>query len=325
VVSFARSGVSDPSVAKAAVQRPPPVVSIGNLAMGGRGKTPVAVFVARLLIDAGERPAILSRGYGRRRPNDGVVIVSDGCHMLADLDRSGDGPLLMARLVPGAAVVVHEQRAMAAAVAERVTGATVHVLDDGFQHTSLRKDIDIVLVTPEDLSDRVLPFGRLRSPVSSLARAHAVILEAADDQARHALAARIGADRVFRLERRLGPVVPMEPARGWRADDRRVVAFAGIAGPERFARALRAAGWDVAELLAFGDHHRYERRDLDRIAAAVAASAASGALTTEKDAVRLMRLRPLPVPVAAVPLDVGIEPAAEFRSWLLTRLREVRA
>jgi len=91
-----------------ATSRRAPVVSIGNLAMGGRGKTPVAALVARLLLAAGEKPAILSRGYRRRHPVDGVVIVSDGQHLVADLDRSGDEPLLMARLAPGAAVLVHE-------------------------------------------------------------------------------------------------------------------------------------------------------------------------------------------------------------------------
>src|SRR5204863_5351833 len=96
-----------------------PIVSIGNIAMGGRGKTPLVAYVARLLVAAGERPAILSRGYARRVVEDGVVIVSDGTHLLADLDRSGDEPLMLARAVPGAAVLVCEQRAIAAALAER--------------------------------------------------------------------------------------------------------------------------------------------------------------------------------------------------------------
>ncbi len=106
--------------------------------MGGRGKTPVVAYVARLLVEAGERPAILSRGYGRRRQEDGVVVVSDGRHLLADLDRSGDEPLMLARTVPGAAVLVCERRALAGALAERRFGATVHVLDDGFQHVDWR-------------------------------------------------------------------------------------------------------------------------------------------------------------------------------------------
>jgi len=317
-----------------ATSRRAPVVSIGNLAMGGRGKTPVAALVARLLLAAGEKPAILSRGYRRRHPVDGVVIVSDGQHLVADLDRSGDEPLLMARLAPGAAVLVHEQRAMAAAVAERVIGSTVHVLDDGFQHTSLIRDIDIVIVTPDDLAGRRLPLGRLRSPVSALANADAVIVDRSTGDARAEVARLVSDDaRVFELERVLGAPLPLEPDRGWpgelresadSAKARRVVAFAGIAGPDRFADTLRASGWDVAELVAFPDHHRYERKDLDRVATAVSSTGAVGALTTEKDAMRLLRLRPLPVPIASIPLEVTVAPPAEFRDWLVARVREVR-
>jgi tetraacyldisaccharide 4'-kinase len=311
-----------------ATSRRAPVVSIGNLAMGGRGKTPVAALVARLLLAAGEQPAILSRGYRRRHPVDGVVIVSDGQHLVADLDRSGDEPLLMARLAPGAAVLVHEQRAMAAAVAERVIGSTVHVLDDGFQHTSLIRDIDIVIVTPDDLSGRPLPLGRLRSPVSALANADAVIVDGETGDARAKVERLISPEaRAFGLERALGTPAPLEPERGWSAEamvGRRVVAFAGIAGPDRFGEALRRSGWDVAELVAFPDHHRYERKDLDRVAAAVDATGAGGALTTEKDAMRLLRLRPLPVAIASVPLEVNVVPPAEFRDWLVARVREVR-
>lgn len=309
-----------------ATSRRAPVVSIGNLAMGGRGKTPVAVLVARLLLAAGEKPAILSRGYRRHHPVDGVVIVSDGAHIVADVDRSGDEPLLMARLARGAAVVVHEQRAMAAAVAEQMTGATVHVLDDGFQHRSLARDIDIVIVDPDDLTGRRLPFGRLRSPVSSLASAHAVIVDRATDGARAAVARAAGPTaRIFDLERTLGDAAPLEPDRGWPGGAGRVVAFAGIAGPLRFADALRQSGWEVAELLGFADHHRYERKDLDRVAAAVAATGAVGAVTTEKDAVRLLRLRPFPVPIASIALEVNVVPAEEFRDWLVARVLEVRA
>ena len=306
-----------------------PVVSIGNLAMGGRGKTPLAALVARLLLAAGEKPAIVSRGYRRRQPVDGVVIVSDGQHLVADLDRSGDEPLLMARLAPGAAVLVHEQRAMAAAVAERVIGSTVHVLDDGFQHRSLVRDIDIVIVTPDDLAGRPMPFGRLRSPVSALANADAVIVDRPTVDARATVERLVSPDpRVFGLERSLGTPVPLEPDRGWSAEltmNRRVVAFAGIAGPDRFAETLRASGWDVAELIAFPDHHRYAQKDLDRVAAAVGSTGAAGALTTEKDAMRLLRLRPLRVPIASVPLEVSVVPAPDFRDWLVARVRGVRA
>ena len=305
-----------------------PVISVGNLAMGGRGKTPVVRLITRWLVEAGERPSILSRGYGRRTAEPGVVIVSDGSHVLADLDRSGDEPLMLARALPGAAVLVCDVRATAAALAERALGCTVHVLDDGFQHP-IRRDVDIVLVAPDDLTARRLPFGRLREPVTALARAAAVVIDdgGASDEAHAATVreiARVSPQaRVFRLVRTLGQVLDFDgPADFDRGKP--VIALAGIANPERFARALVDAGWIVADLVAFPDHHRYRARDIRRIADAARATNASAILTTEKDGVRLRPLRPLrtPVPVGIVPLDVRIEP--DLQPWLAERLAAVR-
>ena len=305
-----------------------PVISVGNLAMGGRGKTPVVRLITRWLVEAGERPSILSRGYGRRTAEPGVVIVSDGSHVLADLDRSGDEPLMLARALPGAAVLVCDVRATAAALAERALGCTVHVLDDGFQHP-IRRDVDIVLVAPDDLTARRLPFGRLREPVTALARAAAVVIDdgGASDEAHAATVreiARVSPQaRVFRLVRTLGQVLDFDgPADFDRGQP--VIALAGIANPERFARALVDAGWIVADLVAFPDHHRYRARDIRRIADAARATNASAILTTEKDGVRLRPLRPLrtPVPVSIVPLDVRMEP--DLQPWLAERLAAVR-
>jgi tetraacyldisaccharide 4'-kinase len=290
--------------------------------MGGRGKTPVAMFLARVLLQAGERPAVLSRGYHRRRREDGVVVVSDGAHILADLDRSGDEPLMIARGVPGAAVLVCDERRLAGVLAEEAFGATVHVLDDGFQHRQLARDIDLVIVTADDLRGRRIPFGRLRESPSALERASALIVDGGTDT--HELGR---ADRpVFLLHRSLGDPVPLEPDLDavWKSRGR-VVATAGIAQPERFARALEAAGWTVAQTVGFADHHRYSPGDVARLATIAREANAMGVLTTSKDAVRLLPLRPLPVRIAAVPLNVTIEPAADFTSWILTRLQEARA
>jgi len=297
--------------------------------MGGRGKTPLVAHLARLLLDAGERPAILSRGYGRRRAEDGVVVVSDGRHLLADLDRSGDEPLMLARAVPGAAVLVCDTRALAGALAERLFGATVHILDDGFQHLMLARDLDLVLVSPEDLNDRPAPFGRLRESAAALASADAVIVDEGDR-------GRGSGDRLraeggvppampaFSLRRSLGQPRPLEPGRPWPSGTGPIVALAGIARPDRFARSLQDAGWQVAGEILFRDHHPYGPRNLARIAERVQEVGAVGVLTTDKDAVRLLRWRPLPVRIAAVPLDISVEPAVAFRSWLLDRVREAR-
>src|SRR5262249_55485413 len=153
-----------------------PVVSIGNLAAGGRAKTPMAAFVARALRDAGERPAILSRGYARRRAEDGVVVVRDAEGMRADLDRAGDEPLMLARQLDGVAVFVSSSRPLAGRLAECRLGCTVHVLDDGFQHFDLRRDVDLVMVAQEDVDRPVtLPSGRLREPLDAAAAADALI------------------------------------------------------------------------------------------------------------------------------------------------------
>lgn len=297
--------------------------------MGGRGKTPVVAHIARLLIEAGERPAILSRGYRRRRHEEGVVIVSDGVRLTADLDRAGDEPLMLARMVPGAAVLVCDVRAMAAALAERQLDVTVHILDDGFQHRSIRRDVDIVVIQPGDLSGRPMPFGKLRSPASSLQRAHAVVIEG-DDRSLLGIA-RVSdgqasmVPQVFTMTRTLGAPEPLEPSRPWPMGRWPVVAVAGIAEPSRFTRALQAAGWLVARTLGFRDHHPYSAHDVEKIAAAVRETGAGAVLTTTKDAMRLLPLRPLPVPVAAVPLDITIDPPDVLRAWLIERVREARA
>ena len=298
--------------------------------MGGRGKTPVVAHLARTLLRAGYRPAILSRGYAAAQAIDGAVVVSDGLHLGADVHRSGDEPLMLARSVPGAIVVVSPDRRLAGTIAERVLGADVHILDDGFQHRRLARDVDVVIVAPEDLTAKRLPLGPLRETARALRRADIVLVdsEAGDDStgATHIdEVRRINPDaRVFTIRRRLGAPVSLEEDRAPVSAEDRVVAVAGIAQPGRFGRALRAAGWDVARVMGFRDHYAYRPGDLGRIRAVLDETGAVAVLTTEKDAVRLLPLRPLGMPVAAVPLGVGITPQEAFDQWLLSRLREPR-
>src|SRR6185436_16645704 len=143
-----------------------PVISIGNLAAGGRAKTPLAALVATRLRAMGERPAILSRGYGRRDTSDGVVVVRDPDGIRADLDRAGDEPLMLARRLDGVAVLVCGSRYLAGRLAEHHFGCTVHVLDDGFQHFALHRDADLVVIGRADLEgSRTLPTGHLREAI----------------------------------------------------------------------------------------------------------------------------------------------------------------
>jgi tetraacyldisaccharide 4'-kinase len=299
--------------------------------MGGRGKTPLVAAIVRRLLAAGERPAILSRGYGRVEREPGVIVVSDGTHLLADVDRAGDEPIMLAHALPGAIVLVCDQRAIARALAERALGATVHVLDDGFQHRAFARDIDIVSIAARDLDDRRLPFGRLRSPVSSLERADAVVVESheADAPLLERLRQLISAScRVFPMLRRLGAPMTLDGA-GPIPPGERVVALTAIAGPDRFVNMAMDAGYDVARVFAFRDHHRFSRADFDRAARAARADKAAGILTTEKDAMRLLPLRPFGVAVTALPLDVAIGSSRigggeAFDDWLLARLEVAR-
>jgi tetraacyldisaccharide 4'-kinase len=301
-----------------------PVISIGNVAVGGSGKTPTVSLVARLLAEAGERPAILTRGYARAEPSAGVTVVSDGVRMMADLDRAGDEPLMLARQLPAVPVLVSADRYLAGLLAERRFGCTVHVLDDGFQHFQLERAIDLVLVSPEDVERPLtLPAGRLREPLDVVRRASAVIVASADPAQAAAIGATLGAANVFRLRRYLERPRLVEPAGRIvsPAAGTRVLALAGLARPDRFFADLAGEGWTVAGELAFGDHHRYAPPDLARIVAEMRAVRAVMVVTTEKDLVRLLPLRPLPVPVAWAPMQVSIEPAAEFNEWLAGRLK----
>jgi tetraacyldisaccharide 4'-kinase len=305
-----------------------PVISVGNLRVGGAGKTPAVAHIARVLLAMGERPAILSRGYARASVTDGVVIVSDGQRLSADLDRSGDEPLMLARAVDGARVLVSPDRYLAGRLAETHLGATVHVLDDGFQHLELARGTDLLIVGADDLADaRTLPSGRLREPLAAASAAHALLVPSATDEQARTVAASLGVGMAFRLVRKTG-----EPRRldaiGASAAVRTsapVVAAAGIARPDRFFEDLRAAGWDVRKTVSFRDHHRYTRADAASLSEAARAAGARAIMTTEKDLVRLLPFRPLPLPVIWIPLTAEIEPAAAFEAWLAARIAAERA
>ena len=292
-----------------------PVISIGNLTIGGSGKTPLAAEVARALLAMGERPSILSRGYARKIFDEGVVIVSDGNRVLVDVERSGDEPQMLAWAVPRAAVLVSSSRYVAGRIAETRLGCTVHVLDDGFQHFDLMRDIDL-LVSPDASDTRALPFGRLREPLDAASAADALLVDAdvrsAELQPGHAR----DAHPAFTFSRRLGGPAPDVPA----------FAFAGIAKPQRFFTDLEKAGWKLTGRRSFGDHHHYSAPELEEIERAAISSGAAVILTTEKD---LVRLGSNPIPATggrprmlAVPLEVVLDPA--FAPWLGERLRAVR-
>lgn len=298
-----------------------PVVSVGNLRVGGSGKTPAVEYIARLLVSRGKRPAILSRGYARRDVTPGVTVVSDPSRVVAGLDQAGDEPLMLAKSLPGVPVLVGSDRFLCGRHAEREFGTTVHILDDGFQHVQLERDVDLLLVSEDDLHERVLPAGWLREPLANASRADAVLVTVGYVAAAERVGRALKVPRHFAVTRTIGP--PRMIATGESVvvpTDDPVFAVAGIAKPERFFTDLASAGWRVAGKLAFRDHHRFDMHDVDRIRDEAAAVRASIVLTTEKDATRLAACDLRQVPMAAVPLSIAIDPADQFSAWLLEQL-----
>jgi tetraacyldisaccharide 4'-kinase len=253
-----------------------PVVSVGNLAVGGSGKTPFVILLGELLKARGVEFDVLSRGYGRT--TTGVLLVDPH----GNPHEFGDEPLFIARRL-GVPVVVGEKRHEAGQFAEAQFGKRLHLLDDGFQHRALARDLDIVLVNASDFEDRLLPGGRLREPLSALKRADVVVLEDGVPYPER----RLGGKTIWRIRR--GVSLPTLPPR--------VAAFCGVARPQRFFGQLRAAGVVAAIEIPFPDHHAYTAKDIQDLVALKEEKNCAGFVTTEKDVINLEehagRLRPL--------------------------------
>lgn len=265
-----------------------PVISIGNLSTGGSGKTPFVILLGQLLAERGIKFDVLSRGYGRQ--SRGVLAVDPtGSPQLY-----GDEPLLIARRLD-VPVVVGEGRFEAGKLAESRFEPQMHLLDDGFQHRGLARDFDIVLLTPDDARDRLLPAGRLREPLVSLRRADAAVLVSGAKPESFPLQGKL----VWRARR--GLVLPSSPG------IRRPVVFCGIARPQYFLSQLRAAGIDPVAEAFFRDHHAYTEKDVQDLIELRKRSEADGFVTTEKDAINLgHRLEVLkPIEIATVKMELA--------------------
>lgn len=305
------------------------VIGVGNLTLGGTGKTPMVELLARELQAAGLRVAILSRGYRRARGPE-IRAVSDGARLLLPPEEAGDEPYLLASHLPGVPVVVGAHRYRAGAWALARFEADALLLDDGFQHRTLAKDVEVLLVSAQEPWGRggLFPLGTLREPLAAAGRAHLLVLT-------HAEAPGPALERI-RLElRRWNPEAPLvtashEPAGVVEVGSerllpaealhgRRLVAFAGIAAPRSFGATLRAAGIEPLDLLLFPDHHPYTATDLRAIEELAEARGAEGLITTEKDAVRLPGTSRLPLWALRVRLALG-EGAGPWRQALHARL-----
>ena len=279
------------------------VISVGNISAGGSGKTPFVLLLGELLKARGVKFDVLSRGYGRR--SRGVLLVDP-----AGLPQHfGDEPLLIARRLQ-VPVIVGEDRYAAGLFAESRFGPQLHLLDDGFQHRGLARDFDIVMVTPQDASDRLLPSGRLREPRWSLRRADAIVLASGASSDTFPVDGKL----VWRVRRGIVPQnVPPRP-----------VVFCGIARPENFILQLRAANIEPIAQAVYRDHHAYSEQDVRELLELKHKSEAGGFLTTEKDAVNLGGFLAALGPLAVVPVKMELTDAANAVDTMLRKIEERR-
>ncbi len=271
-----------------------PVISVGNLSVGGVGKTPLVELLAKRLTQKGKKVAVISRGY--KRKTSGTVVVSNGVTKCAEATDAGDEPAQMASKLTGVVVVVDEQRVRGALYAIRKFGVNVIILDDGFQHRYLRRDVDIVVLPKAEVADPgwMLPGGNRREPMSSLARATLIAISRCDSTEQY-LQTRASLRR-WTDKKTIGLATKVSSFRrantGFSVDlaglkGKSAVAFSGIGSPDAFHETLRSLGLNLKSHAVFSDHHPYSERELMGLEEAVRESGADFLVTTEKDVARI--------------------------------------
>ncbi len=304
-----------------------PVISVGNLTVGGTGKTPFVAYLAGVLKKAGYQPVILSRGY-RGKAEHSTLVVSDGRKILCDAASSGDEPFLLAGQLPGVRVAVGKDRHRSGTLVEQDAGdKVVHILDDGFQHLRLKRNLDILLVDATDPfgGGKLLPAGRLREPLAAMGRADLVVITRS-----HLLGEIDDLEAVIRGHNKLTPisyfyhdvvgVFDLKSGRQFRTRDfmgRRVVALAAIGNPGLFVQDLEHYQMDIRHQLLFPDHHPYSQGDLDQALERLDENGAEAVMTTEKDAVRLQDLEFGDGQIFVLKIEALPEDPVEYRKFLL--------
>ena len=295
-----------------------PVISVGNLIMGGTGKTPLVQYIAKLLKQQGRKPAILSRGY-KGSASKAINIVSNTSDVLLDAAEAGDEPRLLAEKLPGIPVLTGKKRYITGRFAIDSFGADILILDDGFQHLALQRDLNLILFSAlKGLGNgRVLPGGELREPLSALQRASAFIISGTDVP--HGSKAK----EFISLLGTLFPEKPLftstyQPEKNLlRLHDGKndtisnvaaskipLYGFCGIAGPESFKITLAEYGMKLTGFKEFADHHNYTPANIRSLIADAKTSGAEGLITTEKDLVKLRRIFPQDVTLLAQPVQL---------------------
>jgi tetraacyldisaccharide 4'-kinase len=288
-----------------------PVISVGNLSVGGSGKTPFVIALGELLKGRNIAFDVLSRGYGRSA--GGISIVDP----TGSPEQYGDEPLLIAKKLQ-VPVIVGADRYHAGLLAEEKFPSTLHLLDDAFQHRRLHRDFDIVMLPPEDLNGILLPVGRLREPLSSLRRADVAVTISDESDRSSGLNGRNGPDTI--LDEREPETWRIRRSIYLEETPKRPVVFCGIARPQQFFSQLHNLGIEVDKAVTFPDHHRYTEKDVTRLLQVKSASEAGGFITTEKDRINLGALADRLQPLAIAQLRLVLHHPQEALSTLLSTL-----
>jgi tetraacyldisaccharide 4'-kinase len=311
-------------------------VSIGNITVGGTGKTPLVALVAEVLAKKGEKVCILTRGYGRNNPNK-RVLVSDGEKILTEVGQAGDEPFELAQKLTGKAVVIADaNRVSAGNWARERFGITCFILDDAFQHRKVRRDLDIICIDATNPfgNEKTLPSGILREPLENLKRADAIVITRAN-LTKDVLSLKSQISKynrtcpIFVAENKISNLVKLEefpthPQKSLSQTDYRqtlraadnLLAFCALGNPNNFFEQLRQEKFELVSPQKFPDHHFYTQKDIEKIVAQADQSGAKALLTTAKDAVKLKNLK-FEVPCFVVESAMVFDGENDFRDWLL--------
>lgn len=300
-----------------------PIVSVGNLVLGGTGKTPTVAWVTRFLREKGYRPAIVSRGYGALLKE--VTVVGDGKGGTMASPPASDEAVMLSRNFPETPVITGRNRIEAVQEAVAAFGVDIIVLDDGFQHVQLERSVDVVLLRGERPfgNGRVFPAGALREPISALSAADVVLLTGEETrEGRREAEKAVPSTDIF--EGRLVPRLLLgaegeAPQEAASLKGASIVAFCGIAHPARFLKMLSVLGADVREFFVYPDHFEYQRAHTDIIAASLQGTGADLIVTTEKDGVKTSPLLS-GLPLRILTVEMEIDRPAEFQERILSKI-----
>ncbi len=309
-----------------------PVISVGNLTLGGTGKTPYVAYLARLLQTAQFQPAILSRGYRGTAERSGT-LVSDGKDILCDVMKAGDEPYLLARVLPGVPVAVGRDRFRSGRLIEQMLAQPIHILDDGYQHLALKRNLNILLLDGSDPfgGNHLLPAGRLREPLEALSRADLIVVTRSHLP--------VDVDHIEITVRRFNRIVPIayfyhDAVRVWDLSDgsrydlrhflgRKMLALAAIGHPKIFLHDLAHYQIQVTATRLFRDHHNFTQLELDGALRDATEAGGDGIITTEKDAVRLERLAFRPGQIFVFSIEAKPEEPEGYRRFLLSEIENL--